>query len=158
MSIYAINLQTIDEKPATLAEYKGKVLLIVNVASECGYTPQYKALEELHQKYAGRGFAVLGFPSNDFGAQEPGTNSAIKEFCTTKFNVSFPMYAKIPVKGPEQHLLYKHLTENAATSGEVQWNFEKFLLGPEGAVVGRYLSDVEPGSAKLAGEIEKVLG
>jgi glutathione peroxidase len=156
-SIYDIPVQTIDEKDATLAPHKGKVLLAVNVASECGYTPQYAGLQALYAEFKDKGFEILGFPSNDFGAQEPGSNSEIKLFCQSKFDVAFPMYAKIPVKGPEKHPLYAHLTGNAPETGEVSWNFEKFLVGKDGAVVGRFKSDVAPDSAQLREAIEAAL-
>jgi glutathione peroxidase len=154
-TLYDIPLTTIDGKNATLSEYKGKTLLIVNTASKCGYTPQYEGLESLYSKYKSKGLIVLGFPSNDFGAQEPGTNGEIKKFCTVKYKVDFPMFTKAPVKGGEKQPLYKFLTENAPTKGEIKWNFEKFLITPDGKIVARFDSKVKP--EELTGDIEKNL-
>ena len=128
--IYALKMDSLAGKPVEFGKYRGKVLLIVNVASECGYTPQYKGLQELHAKYAGRGLAVIGVPSNDFGKQEPGTNAQIAQFCQMNYGVTFDMLAKVPVSGKDQTPLYKHLTSkeaNAKLAGPVQWNFEKFI-------------------------------
>jgi glutathione peroxidase len=143
------------EKP--LSEYRGKVALVVNVASECGFTPQYEGLEKLHEKLSSRGFAVLGFPSNDYGAQEPGTDAEIATFCTSKYGVKFPMFSKITVKGSGKHPLYAFLTQ-AAPAGEVKWNFEKFLVGKDGQVIARYPSNVTPEDEKLLQAIEGALG
>jgi glutathione peroxidase len=156
-SVYDFTLDSIDGAPRSLGDFKGKVLLLVNVASECGYTPQYQGLQKLHTTYEGRGFSVVGFPSNDFGAQEPGSNKDIKAFCTTKFGVTFPMFAKIPVKGPAKHPLYAMLVQTPP-AGEVKWNFNKFLVGKDGKVIARYDSDVTPESPDLAAAIEKALG
>jgi glutathione peroxidase len=156
-SVHEFTLDTIDGTPRSLADFKGKVLLLVNTASECGYTPQYQGLQKLHSTYEGRGFNVVGFPSNDFGAQEPGSNKDIKAFCTTKFGVTFPMFAKIPVKGPSKHPLYAMLVETPP-AGEVKWNFNKFLVGKDGKVIARYDSDVTPESPELVKAIEKALG
>src|SRR5580698_7892668 len=125
--IYTFTLNSIDGQPAPLANYKGKVVLVVNVASQCGYTPQYSALEATYEKYKDQGFVILGFPANNFGAQEPGTNEEIKTFCTRKFNVSFPMYSKISVKGADQAPLYAYLTKDTGPgiTGEIKWNFTK---------------------------------
>ncbi len=154
-----IPLKDIDGKETSLTPYAGKVLLIVNVASECGFTPQYAGLEALWRKYRERGLVVLGFPANDFGAQEPGTNAEIKKFCTSRYEVTFPMFEKLHVKGPEQHPLYGALTGAAAgLPGDVQWNFGKFLVGRNGRLVARYDSDTEPDSGTLAEAIEKALG
>ncbi len=156
-SIFEFTVKTIDGKDKSLADYKGKVVVIVNVASECGYTPQYADLEKLYEKYKDKGLVVLGFPSNDFGGQEPGSNAQIKEFCTTKFGVKFDMFEKISVKGDAKHPLYKYLTANAMPNGEVKWNFEKFLIAKDGAIVGRFKSGVNPMSEELTAAIEKEL-
>src|SRR5712671_5026682 len=140
-SLYTFTLNSIDGKPAPLANYKGKVVLVVNVASQCGYTPQYSALEATYEKYKDQGFVILGFRANNFGAQEPGTNEEIKTFCSRKYSVTFPMYSKISVKGADQAPLYKYLTES---SGEVKWNFTKFLVDGNGKVISRFESAVEP--------------
>ncbi len=153
-------LNSIDGQAAPLSQYKGKVLLLVNVASQCGYTPQYAGLEAIYEKYKSRGFVVLGFPANNFGQQEPGTDEEIKTFCTRTYHVSFPMYAKISVKGDDQHPLYRFLTDkqaNPATGGEIQWNFTKFLVGKDGKVLARFESEVEPESPELTSAIEKAL-
>ena len=144
-----------------LGQYGGKALLLVNVASKCGYTKQYAGLQALYEKYEGDGLLVLGFPANNFGAQEPGSNEQIKAFCTTTFNVTFPMFAKISVKGDDNHPLYAFLTgaeTNPDFAGDIKWNFNKFLVNRAGAVVGRYDSNVEPMSEALTGDIEKTLG
>jgi glutathione peroxidase len=155
----SIAVQDIDGKETTLKPHAGKVLLIVNVASECGSTPQYAGLESLWRKYRDQGLVVLGFPSNDFGAQEPGTNADIKRFCTSRYGVTFPMFAKIRVRSPEQHPLYAAMTgSTAAFPGEVQWNFGKFLVDRKGQVLARFDSEVEPDSAELLGAVEKALG
>lgn len=150
----AIPLQDIDGKDTSLAAYKGKVLLVVNVASQCGYTSQYEGLEALYRKFKDRGLVVLGFPSNDFGGQEPGTEKEIKQFCTSNYNVTFPMFAKLHAKGPEQHPLYAALTEGGAP---VKWNFGKFLVGKDGKVIARYDSGTEPDDSKLIAAIEAAL-
>jgi glutathione peroxidase len=151
-------MNSLDGKPVNLAKYQGNVVLMVNVASECGYTPQYEGLQELHRKYAGRGLRILGFPSNDFGAQEPGTNAEIAEFCQRNYGVEFDMFSKIRVLGNDKAPLYKLLTSSAKFSGDVQWNFEKFLIARDGQVIGRYRSPVEPMSAEMTGAIEAALG
>lgn len=150
----AIPLKDIDGKDTSLKAYAGKVVLVVNVASQCGYTPQYEGLEALYKRFKDRGFVVLGFPCNDFGAQEPGTESEIKQFCSSRFNVTFPMFSKLHVKGPEQHPLYAALTEGGAP---VKWNFGKFLLGKDGKVLARYDSGTEPDDAALVAAIEAAL-
>jgi len=141
-----------------LAQYKGKVLLVVNTASQCGFTPQYKGLEELHQKFGGRGFEVLGFPCNQFGAQEPGNADDISSFCERNYGVSFPMFAKIEVNGDDAHPLYKHLKQAApgllGTQG-IKWNFTKFLIRKDGTVYDRYAPTTKP--EELAADIEKLL-
>lgn len=156
-NLYSLKLQTLHGKPADLSAYQGKVLLIVNTASECGFTPQYKGLEALYEKYGSQGLVVLGFPSNDFGAQEPGSDSEIQEFCDLRFRIKFPMFAKASVKGPEKQPLYAHLLSHSPSSEEVAWNFEKFLVGKNGQVLARFKSKVEPESAELVGAIEKAL-
>jgi len=158
--VHDFTLNSIEGKPAPLSAYQGKVVLIVNVASRCGFTPQYAGLEALYEKYKDRGFAILGFPANNFGGQEPGTNEEIKTFCSTKYNVTFPMYSKISVKGDDQAPLYQYLTDkqaNPATGGEVQWNFTKFLVDKSGKVVARFEPKVTPDSPDVAGAIEKAL-
>jgi glutathione peroxidase len=153
MSLHDFTMKTIDGKDRSLADFRGQVVLVVNTASECGFTPQYAGLEKLHERFAPNGFAVLGFPSNDFGAQEPGSEADIKTFCSTKYGVTFPMFAKIPVKGPSKDPLYAFLTA-APPPGEVKWNFGKFLVGKDGQVIARYESNVEPDDAKLVAAIE----
>jgi glutathione peroxidase len=141
-----------------LSDYKGKVLLIVNVASECGYTPQYKGLEEIYKKYKDKEFEILAFPCNDFGAQEPGTNEQIKEFCSTNYGVTFKLFDKIKILGPEKSLLYKRLTNNKVTpKSDIRWNFEKFLISKDGEIVNRFSSSVTPKSEKIISAIEEEL-
>jgi glutathione peroxidase len=153
-----IPLKDIDGKDTSLKQYQGKVLLIVNVASRCGFTPQYTGLEALHRKYKDQGFTVLGFPCNDFGAQEPGTNKEIKEFCSTNFDVTFPMFDKLHVKGAEQHPLYTALSgKDSPFPGDVKWNFGKFLVGADGRILARFDSKVAPDSTELVGAVEKAL-
>jgi glutathione peroxidase len=150
----------IDGKEVDLGQYKGKVVLLVNVASECGYTPQYKGLQELHQKYGEDGLVVLGVPSNDFGRQEPGTSAQILEFCKSNYQVTFPLLEKVVVKGEGKVPLYQYLTSkdtNPKFAGEVGWNFEKFLIDRKGNVVGRFKSGVEPTSQPLVAAIKKEL-
>lgn len=155
--IYDISVKTIDGKPKSLADYKGKVMLIVNVASECGYTSQYAGLEKLHKKYQSQGLVVLGFPSNDFGGQEPGTNAEIKKFCSDSYQISFDLFEKIHVKGSEQHPLYKLLTSNADPAGDINWNFEKFLITRDGNILASFKSIVTPEDKMLIDMIEKAL-
>lgn len=159
-NVMDFTLNSIDGQPAPLSQYKGKVVMIVNVASKCGYTPQYAGLEALYEKYKSQGFVILGFPANNFGAQEPGTNEEIKTFCSRTYNVTFPMYAKISVKGQDKDPLYQFLTDkqaNPSTGGEIQWNFTKFLVGKDGKVVARFESAVTPESPEVAASIEKAL-
>jgi len=151
-------MNSLDGKPVSLAKYQGNVVLMVNVASECGYTPQYEGLQALHKKYASRGLRILGFPSNDFGAQEPGSNTEIADFCKKNYGVEFDMFSKITVLGSSKAPLYRTLTSTPKFSGEVAWNFEKFLIGRDGKVLGRYLSPVEPLSTELTKAIEAALG
>jgi len=157
--LYSFTLNSIDGKPAPLADYKGKVVMIVNVASKCGFTPQYSALEAIYEKYKDQGFVILGFPANNFGAQEPGTNAEIKTFCSRKYNVSFPMFAKISVKGSDQAPLYTYLTQQSGTgiAGDIKWNFTKFLVDRNGNIVQRFEPEVTPDSKDVTEAIEKQL-
>jgi glutathione peroxidase len=159
-TVYEFSLNSIDGQPAPLAAYKGKVVLLVNVASLCGFTPQYSALESTYEKFKDRGFVIVGIPANNFGSQEPGSNQEIKKFCTSKFHVSFPMMAKVSVKGEDIDPLYQFLTDKAAspkTGGEIKWNFTKFLIGPEGHVIARFEPAVTPDSPEVTSAIEKAL-
>jgi glutathione peroxidase len=157
-TLYDIPLKDINGKSTSLKAYKGKALLVVNVASKCGYTPQYSALEAIQKKYKNKGLVVLGFPCNDFGSQEPGTNEEIQQFCSSKYNVTFPLFDKLHVKGPEQHPLYKALTgEDAPFPGEVKWNFGKFLISKDGKIVKRFESKTTPDSPEVTEAIEAAL-
>ena len=154
-----IPLKTIRGADASLADYAGKVLLIVNVASKCGLTPQYEGLEELYRAYRDRGLVVLGFPANEFAGQEPGSNAEIESFCTTNFGVDFPMFEKIVVKGDGLHPLYAELIAQSATpEADIAWNFEKFLVGRDGTVIGRFSPRMAPDDAALIAAIESALG
>jgi glutathione peroxidase len=157
--IYTFTLNSIDGTPAPLANYKGKVVLVVNVASQCGYTPQYSALEATYEKYKDQRFVILGFPANNFGAQEPGTNEEIKTFCTRKYSVTFPMYSKLSVKGADQSPLYAYLTKETGKgiTGDIKWNFTKFLVDRNGNVVQRFEPAVTPDSKEVVSAIEKQL-
>lgn len=157
-TVLQFTMKTNEGKEKPLSDYKGKVLLIVNTASECGFTPQYKGLEELYEKYKDKGFLILAFPANNFGAQEPGTDAQIKEFCTLKYKVTFPLFAKTSVKGADINPLYKFLTTNAGFDGDISWNFNKFLVDRSGKVVARYDSGVKPNDADLVKEVEALLG
>ncbi|HWE37097.1 MAG TPA: glutathione peroxidase [Isosphaeraceae bacterium] len=152
-------MKDIDGKPVDLAKYKGDVLLVVNVASQCGLTPQYKGLEAVYEKYKGQGFEVLGFPANEFGSQEPGSNEEIKSFCTGKYNVTFPMFSKIVVKGDGIDPLYKYLTAGTDPKfhGEIPWNFTKFLVNRKGEVIARFSPKDTPESEKVVKTIEAAL-
>jgi glutathione peroxidase len=153
-------LNSLDGKPTPLAEYRGKVILIVNVASKCGYTPQYTGLEKIYEKYKDQGFVILGFPANNFGGQEPGTNEEIKTFCSSKYQVTFPMYSKVSVKGADSAPLYQFLTDkqsNPASGGEIKWNFTKFLVDRNGKVIARFEPATTPESTDVTGAIEKAL-
>jgi glutathione peroxidase len=159
-SVLDFKVKDIDGKEVDLASFRGKVLLIVNTASQCGNTPQYTDLESIYQKYKGQGFEVLAFPANDFGLQEPGTNAQIKEFCSTKYNVTFPLFSKIVVKGKGIHPLYDYLTSettNPKFAGEIRWNFGKFLVNRKGEVVARFEPPEKPSSANVASAVEKAL-
>lgn len=155
-NISKIQVKDIDGKDVNLSDYKGKVLLIVNVASYCGYTKQYAGLEEIYKKYKDKGFEILAFPCNQFGQQEPGTNEEIKNFCSSKFDVTFKLFDKIDVNGKNQSPLYSILNDNEVTGkADVKWNFEKFLVDKNGNVVARYLSKVDPQSEELISAVEK---
>ncbi len=157
-SLYEIAVKDIDGKATSLSPLKGRVLLIVNVASECGYTPQYEGLEALFQKYEAKGLTVLGFPCNQFGGQEPGTNAEIKQFCSSKFHVTFPMFDKIEVNGGHRHPLYVALAgKGSPFPGDIGWNFTKFLIGRDGTILARFDSGVEPESRELIRAIEAAL-
>jgi glutathione peroxidase len=177
--VYDVPVNRIDGSPSSLGDFEGKALLVVNVASACGLTPQYAGLQDLHARYRDRGFAVLGFPANDFGAQEPGSNEEIADFCSTKFGVDFPMFEKITVKGPAKHELYRRLIEAQPRAAdrdggdfkktmegygmkiddpsEIMWNFEKFLVDRDGAVIARFMPDVTPEDPALVAAVEKAL-
>ena len=156
-NVHDFTMKTIDGKEQPLSAYKGKTLLIVNVASKCGFTPQYKGLETLYEKYKGRGLVVLGFPANDFGWQEPGTDAEIQTFCSTTYGVNFPMFSKISVKGDKIHPLYKYLTESSTPAGPVSWNFNKFLIAPDGRIIGRWGSRTTPEDKELNEKVEEAL-
>jgi glutathione peroxidase len=178
-NIYNFSIPTIDGKKASLGEYKGKVLLLVNVASKCGLTPQYSALEKIYEKYHDKGFEVLGFPANEFGSQEPGTNAEIQQFCSLNYGVKFPMFQKIVVKGPGQHPLYQYLTSTKPSAekpegedfeeklkgygiqrenkSDILWNFEKFLIDRNGKVAARLSPDMTPDNPVLTKKIESLL-
>ncbi len=160
MTVHDIDLQTLSGDPATLASFAGSTILVVNVASQCGLTPQYEGLQRLYERFADRGLVVAGFPCNQFGAQEPGTSDEIGEFCSVNYGVTFPMFAKIDVNGPDRHPLYGELTETAdaeGKAGDIQWNFEKFLIGPDGKVVARFRPLTEPEAPEVVGAIESSL-
>jgi glutathione peroxidase len=159
-NVYDFTLNSIDGRPTPLSNFKGKVVLLVNVASRCGFTPQYAGLESLYEKYKDRGFVIVGIPANNFGGQEPGTNQEIKTFCTAKYHVSFPMMAKVSVKGSDITPLYAFLTDknlHPDTGGDIGWNFTKFLVGPDGKVIARFDSKVEPESPEVTSAVEKAL-
>lgn len=155
--IYDFTMNTIDGTPKPLADYKGKTLLIVNTASQCGLTPQYKSLETLYQKYKDRGLEILAFPSNNFGSQEPGSNAQIKEFCELNYKITFPLFAKISVAGDDIDPLYRYLTTASGFEGPISWNFNKFLVWPDGRVMARFDSKVDPLSADLVDALESSL-
>lgn len=158
-AFHALNLSALDGQDLPLAPYKGQVVLVVNVASKCGLTPQYAALESLYQKYKGNGLTVLGVPCNQFAGQEPGTEDEIREFCSLNYGVSFPMLSKMEVNGPDRHPLYRLLAgEGAEFPGDITWNFEKFLVGPDGAVLARFSPRTTPDDPALIQTVEKALG
>jgi len=157
-SLYDLPLKDIDGKDATLKPYAGKVLLIVNVASKCGYTPQYTALESVYKKYSGQGLVVCGFPCNQFGGQEPGTDAEIKQFCSTKYSVTFPMFDKLEVNGANRHPLYVALAgADSPFPGNIKWNFTKFLIGRDGKILNRFDSSVKPDSEEVTKAIQAAL-
>jgi glutathione peroxidase len=158
-NIYNFTLPSLDGEPLPLANFKGKVVMLVNVASRCGYTPQYTGLEALYEKYKDQGFVILGFPANNFGGQEPGTNQEIKKFCSTKYSVTFPIYGKVSVKGDDETPLYQYLTKQAdpTHTGDIKWNFTKFLVDRNGNVAQRFEPAVTPESKEVVTAVEKLL-
>ena len=159
-SVHEFTLSSIDGKAVSLADYKGKVVLLVNVASKCGFTPQYTGLEKLYEHYKDKGLVIVGIPANNFGGQEPGTNEEIKTFCSRTYNVSFPMMSKVSVKGDDKTPLYQYLTDSSAnsqTGGEIKWNFTKFLVDKNGKVIARFEPKVTPDSSELISAVEKAL-
>ncbi len=159
-SVLEFTMKDIESKEVPLAKYQGKVLLLVNTASQCGYTPQYKGLEQIYEKYKDQGFEVLAFPANEFGAQEPGTDAQIKRFCSTRYKVSFPLFSKLVVKGKGISPLYEFLTDPATDpkfAGPIPWNFAKFLVNRKGQVIARFQPGVKPESAEITAAIEKAL-
>ena len=159
-SVHEFTMKAIDGKPVPLGNFKGQIMLVVNVASQCGYTPQYEGLEKLYETYKARGFVITGFPANNFGGQEPGTDSEIQTFCKSKYGVTFPMFSKISVAGGDKAPLYGFLTDRTAspqTGGEIQWNFTKFLVGRDGKVLRRFEPSVEPLSRELIAAVEAAL-
>ena len=157
-SVYDFTLNSIDGAATPLSSYKGKVVLLVNVASKCGFTPQYAGLEKLYEKYKDKGFVIVGVPANNFGAQEPGSNDEIKTFCSRNYNVTFPMMSKVSVKGEDKTPLYQYLTDSSAkTGGEIKWNFTKFLVDKKGNVINRFESAVTPESADMIKAVEAAL-
>lgn len=156
-NVHSFTAKTIDGKERNLSDYEGKVLLIVNTASRCGYTGQYEGLQELYSEYKDQGFMVLGFPSNDYMGQEPGSNEEIKNFCKVNYGVEFDMFSKISTKGDEIHPLYKHLTTEGPEPGKISWNFNKFLVGKDGTVLARFGSGDKPKSDKVVSAIKEAL-
>jgi glutathione peroxidase len=156
-NIYDIKVKDMDGKDVKLSDYSGKVLLIVNVASHCGYTVQYEALQKLYEQNKDKGFEILAFPCNDFGEQEPGTNEEIQQFCSSKYNVTFKLFDKVKVLGDDKTPLYNRLVNNAPETGDIGWNFEKFLIDKKGNIVGRYKSKVKPDSDELVSAINAEL-
>jgi glutathione peroxidase len=157
MTFHSFTMKTVDGADRPLSDYKGRAVLVVNTASECGYTPQYAGLEKLYEKYKDKGFAVAAFPANEFGGQEPGTNEQIKQFCSSKYHTTFDLYAKIKVKGEGIHPLYAFLTSQPGMTGDIKWNFNKFLVDADGKVVARFDSKVDPMSPELTGKLEPLL-
>ena len=160
MTVHDIDLQTLSGDAASLGNFAGSTVLVVNVASQCGLTPQYAGLQRLYERFADRGLVVAGFPCNQFGAQEPGTSDEISEFCSVNYGVTFPMFAKIDVNGPDRHPLYAELTDvpdAEGKAGDIQWNFEKFLLGPDGKVLARFRPMTEPEAPEVLSAIEASL-
>jgi glutathione peroxidase len=160
MSIYDLPINTLEGSPDMLSDQKGKVTLVVNVASKCGLTPQYTGLEKIHEKYADRGFSVLGFPCNQFMGQEPGTPEEIREFCSTEYSITFPLSEKIDVNGAQRHPVYSELTKSADAEGhdgDIRWNFEKFLVDGDGNVIARFAPTVDPEAPEIVEQIEAAL-
>jgi len=155
--LYDFTMDNIDGKPVNLGLYRGKVLLVVNTASFCRNTPQYSDLQALYEQYNEKGFEILAFPANNFGQQEPGTNQEIKSFCFTKYSLTFPLFSKISVKGADKHPLYRYLTEQSPFPGEVEWNFQKYLVDRSGNIVGRYPHRMKPLAPEIVKEVERVL-
>lgn len=157
-SVYDISVKDIDGKTVSLGDYKGKVVLIVNVASKCGFTPQYKALEAVYKKYQDKGFVILGFPCNQFAGQEPGTDAEIKQFCTGTYDVTFPLFDKIEVNGANRHPLYQILAgKDSPFPGDIGWNFTKFIIGKDGKIENRFASKITPDSPEVVSAIETAL-
>ena len=159
-SVYDFTMKSIDGKEVKLSNYRGKVVMIVNVASRCGFTPQYEGLQKVYQKYEGQGFVILGFPANNFMGQEPGTDEEIKTFCSMKYNVTFPLFSKISVKGSDIHPLYRFLTDKSTDpdfGGDISWNFNKFLIDKNGKIAARFSSPDKPESDKVIQAIETAL-
>jgi glutathione peroxidase len=156
-TIYQFTLDDIDGKPVSLSQFRGKALLVVNTASFCGNTPQYADLQTMYERYRDQGFEILAFPANNFGRQEPGTNEEIKSFCYTKYSLTFPLFSKISVKGDDKHPLYRYLTEQSPFPGEVEWNFQKYLVDRTGNVVARYHHRTKPLSEDIVRDVERTL-
>lgn len=159
-SVYEFKMKDIDGHEVGLDTYRGQVMMVVNTASKCGYTPQYEQLQAIYEKYKDRGFVILGFPANNFLGQEPGTDDEIKDFCTLRYKVTFPMFSKISVKGTDQHPLYTYLTNeksNPGFSGDIGWNFEKFLIGKDGRTLARFATKVKPDDSSVIDAIETAL-
>jgi glutathione peroxidase len=157
MTTTDFTFKTITGETKKFSDYRGRVMLVVNVASKCGYTPQYRGLEALHEQYSSKGLSVVGFPCNQFGAQEPGTNEEILQFCTSRYGVKFDLMDKIDVNGANAHPFYQWLTANANPPGRIKWNFEKFLIGRDGSILARFESAVSPESEEMKQAIEKAL-
>jgi len=155
--VHEFTMKTIDGKDKALSSYKGRVMLVVNTASECGLTPQYEGLQKLHEKYGQRGLSVVAFPANEFGQQEPGSNDQIKQFCSTRYRVTFDLFSKIVVKGAGIHPFYKFLTSESGFNGDIDWNFAKFLVGKDGTVLARFSAEEDPLSSKVTAAIEQAL-
>ena len=156
-SVYDFTLNDIDGNPVSLSQFRGKVLLVVNTASFCGNTPQYEGLQTMYERYKSKGFEILAFPANNFGQQEPGTNEEIKNFCYTKYSLTFPLFSKISVKGEDKHPLYRYLTEQSPFPGEVEWNFQKYLVDRTGNVIARYHHRTRPLSDEVVRDVEHTL-
>ena len=156
-NIFDFTLNDIDGKPVPLSQFLGKTLLLVNTASFCGNTPQYADLQTMYERYKAKGFEILAFPANNFGQQEPGTNEDIKGFCLTKYSLTFPLFSKISVKGSDKHPLYRYLTEESPFPGEVEWNFQKYLVDPNGTVIARYHHRTKPMSDEIVRDLERTL-